>query len=66
MTHMAGSCVACGMCEDVCPAAIPIAQVFKTIGAEIQQLFGYEPGKRLDEPMPLVTFRTDEFQDIGG
>ncbi|WP_456434423.1 4Fe-4S dicluster domain-containing protein [Thermosulfuriphilus sp.] len=64
MTHMASSCVGCGQCEDVCPVGIPVAQIFKVVGAEIQALFAYEPGQRLDEPLPLATFRPDELKEI--
>jgi formate dehydrogenase subunit beta len=64
MTHMATSCVGCGMCEDSCPTRIPVAQVFKTVGADLQELFEYLPGRSLQEPLPLTTYREDEFHQI--
>ena len=64
MTHMATSCVGCGMCEDSCPTRIPVAQVFKTVGADLQELFEYLPGRSLQEPLPLTTFREEEFHQI--
>ncbi len=64
MTHMATSCVGCGMCEDSCPTRIPVAQVFKTVGADLQELFEYLPGRSLQEPLPLTTYREEEFHQI--
>jgi len=64
MTHMATSCVACGMCEDVCPVNIPVARIFKTIGSDLQQLFDYLPGRDLEEALPLTTYETEEFHEI--
>ncbi len=62
LSHMGMSCVACGMCEDVCPVNIPVAQVFKTVGAETQSLFDYVPGKKPDEPLPLLTYSENELE----
>ena len=64
MTHMATSCVACGMCEDACPMGIPVAQVFKTVGADVQELFEYLPGRSLQEELPLTTYRPVEFTEV--
>ncbi len=64
LSHMGISCVACGMCEDVCPADIPVSQIFKTIGSEAQTLFDYIPGRDSDEAMPLLTYTENEFQSF--
>ncbi len=64
MTHMATSCVACGMCEDACPTGIPVSQVFKAVGADLQDLFGYLPGRSLQEELPLTTYRPVEFTEV--
>ena len=64
MTHMATSCVACGMCEDACPMGILVAQVFKTVGADVQELFEYLPGRSLQEELPLTTYRPVEFTEV--
>lgn len=65
LNHMALSCVGCGMCTEVCPAEIPVGQVFRAIGADVQAAFGYQPGRSLDEPLPLVTFRENEWTEVG-
>lgn len=64
MTHMGTSCVACGACEDACPVGIPVAQVFKTIGADLQELFDYLPGRSLQEELPLTIYRLEEFTEV--
>jgi len=65
MAHMAMSCVGCGMCTDVCPAAIPVASLFQKVGRGVQELFDYIPGRDVDEAIPLTTFMEQELEDIG-
>jgi formate dehydrogenase subunit beta len=66
MNHMATSCVGCGMCSEACPNDVPVARLFKLVGARTQQVVEYVPGRSLDEALPLSTFREDEFQEMGG
>jgi len=64
MLHMSLSCVSCGMCEDACPMAIPVAQIFAVVGDRNQEAFDYVPGRRMDEPLPLTTFDEEEFLEV--
>jgi formate dehydrogenase subunit beta len=64
MLHMSLSCVSCGMCEDACPMAIPVAQIFTLVGDRNQEAFDYVSGRSVDEPLPLRTFEEDEFQEV--
>jgi formate dehydrogenase subunit beta len=64
MLHMSLSCVSCGMCEDACPMAIPVAQVFTLVGDRNQEAFDYVPGRSIDEPLPLTTFEEEEFLEV--
>lgn len=64
MTHMSLSCVSCGSCEDACPMSIPVAQIFSMIANETQSLFGYVPGKNLEEPLPLVVYKEEELHEV--
>jgi formate dehydrogenase subunit beta len=64
MLHMSLSCVSCGMCEDACPMAIPVAQVFTLVGDRNQEEFDYVPGRSVDEPLPLTTFEEEEFLEV--
>ncbi len=65
MNHMMTSCVQCGVCEDSCPAGIGLSVLFKKVSRNAQAEFGYLSGRSLDEPLPLTTFREDEFRHLG-
>ncbi|WP_456432667.1 Coenzyme F420 hydrogenase/dehydrogenase, beta subunit C-terminal domain [Thermosulfuriphilus sp.] len=64
MNHIGLSCVSCGMCEDACPAGIPISRIFSLIAQMGQELFSYQPGRLLDEPLPLTTYQEEELEDF--
>lgn len=66
MTHIGISCVACGACDDVCPVDIPVSIIFKKVGESVQKLFDYTPGKDVEEKIPLVTFKKEEFAEVEG
>jgi formate dehydrogenase subunit beta len=65
LNHMVLSCIGCGMCTSDCPAELPVGVVFRAIGQETQQAFDYEPGRDVEEPLPLITFQEDEWMDLG-
>jgi formate dehydrogenase subunit beta len=64
MLHMSLSCVSCGACEDACPTAIPVAQVFSLVGNRNQEAFDYVPGQSRDEPLPLRVYQEEEFEEV--
>ncbi|MBI9090060.1 MAG: Coenzyme F420 hydrogenase/dehydrogenase, beta subunit C-terminal domain [Desulfobacterium sp.] len=66
MIHMGLSCVGCGQCSNACPNDIRVAELFTAVGKGVQQGFGYEAGKSMDDPFPLSVFFEDEFQDVTG
>jgi formate dehydrogenase subunit beta len=65
MSHMAVSCVSCGMCSDVCPVNIPVATIFSRVSVPLQEIFEYIPGRDVEEPVPSGTFKEQEFVEIG-
>jgi formate dehydrogenase (coenzyme F420) beta subunit len=65
LNHMALSCVGCGMCIEACPVELPVGTVFSAIGERVQEVFNYLPGRSLDEKPPLVTFKADEWSEVG-
>ncbi|MBN1955620.1 MAG: 4Fe-4S dicluster domain-containing protein [Anaerolineae bacterium] len=65
LNHMVLSCIGCGVCSDACPADLPVARVFRAVGQDLQALFEYEPGRSVDDPLPLITFREDEWTGVG-
>lgn len=65
MNHMMTSCVACGVCEDSCPAGIGLLPMFKKVSRDAQAEFDYVAGRSLEEELPLTAFREDEFTKVG-
>ena len=41
---MAGRCIDCGLCEENCPADIPLRTLYKKANAIVKDLFAYDPG----------------------
>lgn len=52
--HMVGRCVACRQCELVCPAGIPLTALYSLLNRDVAELFGYVPGRSVEEKPPLV------------
>jgi Na+-translocating ferredoxin:NAD+ oxidoreductase RnfC subunit len=45
---MAGFCIDCGLCEEACPAEIPLRLLYRGGNQIVERLFGYKPGKEID------------------
>lgn len=65
LNHMVLSCVGCGMCTEACPVDLPVGTVFRAVGQRVQQVFDYVPGRDVEEKPPLVTFKADEWTEVG-
>lgn len=65
MNHMILSCVECGLCEQACPNAIPLMEVFIPVAENAQKEFDYHPGKDVKERIPMIVYREDEFLEVG-
>jgi formate dehydrogenase subunit beta len=50
---MAGRCVDCGLCEDACPANIPLRLLYRKVNAIVAELFDYQAGSLTDGQPPL-------------
>jgi formate dehydrogenase subunit beta len=61
LTHMSISCVGCGMCSDVCPADIPVSDIFSKVGKSVQTLFEYQPGRCVTDEIPLRNVEFNKF-----
>ena len=66
LSHMATSCIGCGLCDSACPSDLPVATLFRAVGQKVQALFDYAPGRSVDEEPPVATFREDELQVESG
>ena len=52
--HTVGKCVGCMECETACPADIPLPVLYALLRRDAEELFGYVPGRSVDELPPLV------------
>ena len=66
MSHMATSCVSCGMCESACPSDLPVGRLFSIIGGRLQDMFEYIPGIDGSEDPPVKVFKEQELQAESG
>lgn len=51
--HMAGRCIDCGLCNEVCPADIPLRTLYKKVADIIDEEFHYRSGYDADRKSPL-------------
>lgn len=47
--HMAGRCIDCGLCEDACPADIPLRLLYRKVNETVVNVFDYETGTSADQ-----------------
>jgi len=62
--HVSISCIGCGLCGDVCPVNIPLWAVSLKTGEAVQKAFDYTPGRDIEEGVPLITFKPEEFAGV--
>ena len=43
---------------------VPVFRLFKATSVQVQGLFDYEPGRDLEEEIPISTFREQELEHI--
>ena len=47
--HMAGRCIDCGLCEEACPADIPLRLLYRKVDEIVVDVFDYETGTSPDQ-----------------
>ncbi len=65
MNHMILSCVGCGLCEQACPSEIPLMNLIIPVAGNAQEELGYEPGKDMEDMIPMVVYREEEYTEVG-
>jgi len=51
--HMVGRCIDCGLCEEACPADIPLRTLYKKVGEIVSEEFDYRTGYTIEEKSPF-------------
>lgn len=65
LNHMSLSCVGCGMCTSACPVDIPVGSLFLSVATQVQGTFNYQPGRQVEETLPLICYQPDEWVEVG-
>ena len=50
---MADRCIDCGMCENICPAHIPLRTLYRHMRNLVKEIFDYEPGMDVNQKSPF-------------
>ncbi|RJR41729.1 MAG: formate dehydrogenase [Deltaproteobacteria bacterium] len=66
MTHMSLYCVGCGQCTSACPNGVDPMPLFRACADKTQARFNYQPGRSVDEELPLAGFKADELVEVTG
>ncbi len=53
--HMAGRCIDCGLCEEACPAEIPLRLLYRAMNGIVSDVFDYRPGEGIEKsPFTMI------------
>lgn len=60
--HLAGRCVECGACDRACPMGVNQLLLIRKINKDVEDMYGYEAGIRVEDTPALSTFNPDDPQ----
>jgi ferredoxin len=56
---MAGRCIDCGLCEEACPAEIPLRGIYRKMQEVMEDQLDYRPGEDLESKNPMSFLGTE-------
>jgi len=62
--HMAGRCVDCGSCSEVCPMGVDLRKFLKKLDKDAHNLFDYRAGESMDNQPPLSVHKAEDKQEF--
>lgn len=63
--HLAGRCIGCNECQNVCPMNIPLSLLNRKLEKEVLELFNFQAGLSAEEAPPFATFKKEEKLGVG-
>ena len=60
--HLAGRCVECGACDRACPMGVNQFLLLRKINKDVEDMYGYSAGLRVEDTPALATFNPDDPQ----
>ncbi|MDR0654441.1 MAG: hypothetical protein LBG12_14205 [Synergistaceae bacterium] len=58
--HLAGRCVECGACENVCASGVDVRYLIRAATGFVEEEYGFRTGMDTHTPSALLTFRPDD------
>ena len=58
--HLAGRCVECGACENVCASGVDVRYLIEAATDFVEEEYGFRAGMDAETPSALLTFRPDD------
>jgi Fe-S oxidoreductase len=58
--HLAGRCVECGACENVCASGVDVRYLIEAATDFVEEEYGFRAGMDAQTPSALLTFKPDD------
>jgi len=62
--HLAGRCISCGACENVCPSGVSLKYLYDGIGEFVEEMYDYRAGADPDAEQAMNRYSSDD-REVG-